>query len=1020
MTLEPDGAVRRRELAAIDLAGSFAGVREEHFPEVMRGAIASVASAITADRVAVHVITDRDETTWSWPTTDTRSIPPPDFTISETCTVDEVSVRAVVEFAASPESEVVRPLVQFLVRMVAETVPRLDAEREVSAELARHRAVVRCRAEIVFVVDKAGAIRYSGVGVGDLLGIAGHDLIGTSILGIVHPDDAFRASAILAAPGETAATSRHGEVRLLNGSGEYHWVGMLASDHLADPLIDGIVVHCRDESERRRVAEALAVSEARARAILESSPDIITVVDAEGAVVLHNNAGSAMLGYPPGQTGEHMFDHIHPDDREFGQRAFVEMLTDARSAAEPTLLRIADSQGEYHYLESVARNLLDDEHVRGLVITTRDLTERMKVLADLQETGARMEAFVNSSPDGIVMTGEEFEIVLFNDVFCRMFGLEGPNAGALDVNEVMKLATGAVEDPDAFVAHTRAEVAGTATGPSWNFRFRDGRLFEREYVRVAAEGTAYGHMWVFRDVTQRDETERSMAEALDQALEASLAKSQFVATVGHEVRTPMHAILGMLELLSTETLSVEQQRTLSTVRDSALNLRAILDDLLDFAKVEAGELAVESETFDLTGALHRVIEAHRVNAAERGLDLRFDLDPEVPSEVAGDELRLRQIVINLLDNALKYTEQGHVVLRVELAGSATESSVAIRFAVEDTGCGVPADEMESLFEPFRQVSAGLRPVARGTGLGLAICRRLTELMSGTLTGESEFGKGSRFTLTLGFGVPRDTQMCRKSPEAESTLPQPALRVLVVEDDPVNQLLATRQLEHLGHTVTVVGSGEEALACLAQETFGVVLMDRRLPGIDGVETTRRLRAIETETETETGARTAVIAMTASAFNDDERACRASGMNDYLAKPVSLSALRAALAPLVPLVPLVPPPSDGSSELLRDPLELLAEELGSIDVVREIVHTYLELLPERRVAILASQDADDRSRHAHTLAGPSEIVGESALGAWCRSLEATVRAGDFALDTATFDALCGAAQRRLETWLAGATS
>jgi len=265
MTLEPDGAVRRRELAAIDLAGIFAGVREEHFPEVMRGAIASVASAITADRVAVHVITDRDETTWSWPTTDTRSIPPPDFAISETCTVDEVSVRAVVEFAASPESEVVRPLVQFLVRMVAETVPRLDAEREVSAELARHRAVVRCRAEIVFVVDKAGAIRYSGVGVGDLLGIAGHDLIGTSILGIVHPDDAFRASAILAAPGETAATSRHGEVRLLNGSGEYHWVGMLASDHLADPLIDGIVVHCRDESERRRVAEALAVSEARAR-----------------------------------------------------------------------------------------------------------------------------------------------------------------------------------------------------------------------------------------------------------------------------------------------------------------------------------------------------------------------------------------------------------------------------------------------------------------------------------------------------------------------------------------------------------------------------------------------------------------------------------------------------------------------------------------------------------------------------------------------------------------------------------
>lgn len=371
---------------------------------------------------------------------------------------------------------------------------------------------------------------------------------------------------------------------------------------------------------------------------------------------------------------------------------------------------------------------------------------------------------------------------------------------------------------------------------------------------------------------------RTLADA------ANHAKSVFLANMSHEIRTPMNGVLGMAELMKRTPLSDEQREYVDTIWESGNALLTLMNDILDLAKVESGKMVLRQEPLDPVAELGEVLRLFRAGVIEKGLELRVE-GPEAPGiRVIGDALRLRQIMANLLSNAVKFTERGGITVRLRMEPLA-EDRVMLRFETEDSGIGISAVGLSELFEPFTQANGeGAR--YGGSGLGLTICRRLAEMMSGNVEVFSELGHGSRFSLTVPMTLAPATAAQDKAPEVSvpAAPGATAARVLVVEDNAVNSKLIQRMLEKLGCTVTLAEDGMDALSVARREEFDLVLMDWQMPGIDGLETTRRLKEFWPENR-----QIPVVAVTASAMDGDRARCLQAGMSDYLTKPVRMNAL-----------------------------------------------------------------------------------------------------------------------------------
>ncbi len=405
-------------------------------------------------------------------------------------------------------------------------------------------------------------------------------------------------------------------------------------------------------------------------------------------------------------------------------------------------------------------------------------------------------------------------------------------------------------------------------------------------TRTAREALARANRELLASQAGLEETVRqrtqSLLEARDQALAAARSKMSFLANMSHELRTPMNAIIGVTELLKTRSLDHESTEFVQLMADSADALVKLLDDVLDLAKIEAGRLTVERAPWDARATLAEVVALLTPQARARGLELVTAIADDVPPRVLGDRTRVRQILLNLAGNALKFTERGSVTVSVTL-----EPGERLRFAVTDTGPGIDAADLERLFKPFEQLDASATRRHGGTGLGLAISKQLAELMQGAIGVSSAPGQGSTFWVTVlapnAAGAPVSGDF--KPVPAPAGAPLPA-RVLVVEDNAANHRILRTLLEELRCSVLVVESGLAALDACAREPCEVVLMDIMMPGLDGRETTRRLRQ-------RPGPQPWIIAVTASTLPEDERAAYEAGADDFLAKPVKLDALRLSL-------------------------------------------------------------------------------------------------------------------------------
>ncbi|HVE95325.1 MAG TPA: ATP-binding protein [Acidimicrobiales bacterium] len=510
--------------------------------------------------------------------------------------------------------------------------------------------------------------------------------------------------------------------------------------------------------------------------------------------------------------------------------------------------------------------------------------------AELSTMAAMLKATLESTADGILVVDPAGAITSTNGRFGEMWHLPADLIARGDGQEALSFVLDQLDDPEAFLSKVQELYAHPDAESHDTLHFKDGRVFERSSKPQRVDGAVVGRVWSFHDVTDRRRLEAELGHALEKALDSSRLKSDFMATMSHEIRTPMNGVIGLTGLLLDTELSDDQREYADGVRASGEALLGIINDILDFSKIEAGKLELESVDFDLSRALHEVTSLVAASARAKGLAVTAEFSPDAPRWLSGDVGRLRQVVLNLVSNAVKFTAEGGVVIRVRPSSKVAANGLqGVRLEVEDTGVGIAEADRHRLFEPFSQADASTTRRYGGTGLGLAICSRLVAEMGGTMGVQDRPGGGTVFWVEMPFAASTPTPKAQLVTDESGDGDEPVSGcLLVVEDNVINQLVAKEIVRSLGYTCEVAANGAEALDALAIRDYAAVLMDCYMPEMDGFEATRELRRREGATR-----HTPIIAMTAGAMAEDRERCDAVGMDDYVSKPVDAKHLASVL-------------------------------------------------------------------------------------------------------------------------------
>ena len=891
------------------------------------------------------------------------------------------------------------------------------SERKLDEE-SRMRSMLEAAPEAMLVADVDGKVHYANQIGARCFGYPLAELMGMSLEQLV-PESTDSHSA-----GDPQARhSLPGRVMMARRRDGTHFPAKVSLSPLRMAGQVFSIVSLRDMTQRQRAEEALHASSERYRLIVQTAAEGIWMTDADGKTTFVNPKMAHMLGYTVQEMlNRPMLDFMDRDSQLLMQRRLA---SHGSLASQPDQVDFRffrkDLSSLWGLLSSTSIQSENGEPGGTLAMIT-DITERRQASIALSNSSQRMASVFGAVTNGLVVQDSHGHILESNAAAERM--LAASPAG----NSLWQAIR---EDGSAFDQRSHPVHITLSTGVAMRdvlmgVQQPDGSLSWLS-VNTEAIRDEYGKVGMvvasLTDITYHKRSESALrelnehleervaqrTEQLDQAKqvaeEASLAKGQFLANMSHEIRTPMNGVIGMAYLALKTDLEPRQRDYLEKIRFAGEHLLGIIDDILDISKIEAGKLEIERVNFSFDHVVQTLMTVVAPRAAGKNLELLFEIDPQLPAVLVGDPLRLGQVLINYANNAIKFSEQGSITVKVHKV-VADARHCLVRFEVCDHGIGLSQDEMSKLFQSFQQADTSTTREYGGTGLGLAICKQLAQLMGGDVGVDSRPGAGSTFWFTANLGISDQAApamldsmvqtAAAMRASADAALVMRTLkhaRILLVEDNTFNQQVALELLEEAGASVCLANNGEEALDLLRQTQFDCVLMDVQMPLMDGLQATRHIRADPQL------AHLRVLAMTATATSEDRVRCLDAGMDDFISKPIQPAMMYQTIASWLPARDTPPPPARTraapafKTTLAGDPqvidLSILAKLLGyNPQKVRKFAFKFLQTTQDGFAdidAALARGDVGQVRELGHRIKSSARTVGALGLAELCHSLE-----------------------------------
>ena len=736
--------------------------------------------------------------------------------------------------------------------------------------------------------------------------------------------------------------------------------------------------------------------------LLDSTPDPMVVVDQSGKVVMVNQQAETFFGYDRTEIIGQLVEMLMPMPFRAGhqnQRGSYTNKGRTRTMGQGQRLLALVRDGREVPVEISLSQIKSDN---GLLVASslRDITSRVKLEDALNRERSFLKSVGDAVGEGVFALDRDGNCTFFNRAAEELLGWNFGEVFGKNLLDLIHFQTG---DGDSLLRSKCLAMDANLNGKPYSsddemFTRKDGSLFPVSLIAqpLLSEGEIVGSVAAFHDITAQLRIQEELRSSAEKAEAANRAKTAFLSNMSHEIRTPLNAVIGMTSLLLRRVTKSENVETLIAIKHAGQHLLGLINDILDYSKIDAGKLELSLTDFDVRGAVEMARSNVAGLAATKGLSLTVEVNEDIPLWAHGDPLRIRQCLLNYLNNAIKFTERGSVSLRVIKAGESADG-VVVRFEVIDTGLGVPSAMSQRLFADFEQADASISRKYGGTGLGLAITKRLALMMGGDVGFESEPGNGSRFWFMAVLG--RASEQSRVSPsvqdvkEVERQLKTDfyGARILLAEDNLINQQVVLGMLAEVGLTASVVPNGSLAVEASRTAVFDLILMDMQMPEMDGLEATQAIRLLPN------GRTVPIVAMTANAFIEDRQNCLAAGMNDHLAKPILPETLYEVLlkwlkAP-APVSPAQPgqPMGEAAALSVENDEDRLWRFLGTMEHIdlnlglkfNRRVNRYIRVLGEYAVSygkdasrikeLLVSGEAAEARRVAHSLKGSSAMLG-----------------------------------------------
>jgi PAS domain S-box-containing protein len=653
----------------------------------------------------------------------------------------------------------------------------------------------------------------------------------------------------------------------------------------------------RDITQTRQTQQELKDTQALKQVIFDTLSDGVITTNDQGKIIFSNEVTGKIFGYETSELiGEKLekiipdyFKPVHAKSFERYNQTGEKKLHSWTSLELPGLHKLGyDIPLEISFGETFSNGR------RIFSGIFRDISSRKKNEQILKSTTTRLQNLIKTIQAGVLVEDENRHVVLCNDQFCQMFSIPAPADSliGMDCSNAAEQSKELFKNPSLFVSRIQDLLLKREIAVNEECELINGQVYARDYVPIFSDNEYLGHLWLYRDVSEAKQIQNDLVRAKQIAEVSMNAKQDFLAKMSHELRTPINGVLGLTNLMINSQLSKENLEYLNGIRFSGEHLLSIINDILDLSKIEAGKMQIESVAFDPLEVVDQLIKNLKVQAEAKKVNLTMEWESVIPPLLVGDPLRFSQVLMNLLSNAIKFTQEGFVRISGKV-NVLNQQTCELQFSVKDTGIGIPKDKLDIIFDSFTQADRSTAVRFGGTGLGLTIVKQLVEMQGGSILVNSEVGKGSVFTIVIPYTLAEKSSLVIPA-EPKAMLSFPGTKVLLVEDNLINQLVAKRTLENWQIEVTVANNGLEAIRILKERTdFNLVIMDVHMPEMNGIEATSRIRNDFAEPIKSIR----ILAMSASVLHDPRGRAIKAGMQDYISKPFSQAELNQKLSVLL---------------------------------------------------------------------------------------------------------------------------